>query len=228
MELSVDTSTRYASVGLSRKGELLLALSWHSAQNHTVELMPAILALLSRAGARPSDLTALVVARGPGGFSALRVGLGLVKGMAVGLGIPMVGVGTLEVEAFPLSNSGLPVCPLLDVGRGEVAWALYQADERGWRQLREESIASIEGLAVDVAEQAVFCGEGAVAHAEELRERLGQKALLVGAGMPTRSVAALAHLGHQRLSRGERDDVSTLQPLYLRSPSVSRPKSPAG
>jgi tRNA threonylcarbamoyladenosine biosynthesis protein TsaB len=226
MELAVDTSTRYASVALSREGEVLWAFAWRSAQNHTAELAPAVAALLARAGARLSDLSALIVACGPGGFSALRVGMGFVKGLAAGLDVPVAAVRTLEVEAYPYRSMGRPVCPLLDMGRGEVAWALYQEEDGSWRQGRPESIASLEELLAAVPKEALFCGEGAGAHAKELRPRLPREALWAAEPSPTRRPSALASLGFLRLSTGGGDDLAALQPLYLRRPSISQPRRP--
>ena len=123
MELCIDTSTRYAGVVISHHGEPQWETCWVSRRNHTVELAPTIQMLLGKTGASPGDLDAVFLAVGPGGFSALRVGMSAAKGMAEGLDIPLVGVGTLELEAFPYAGTGRSLYPLLDVGRGEVAWA---------------------------------------------------------------------------------------------------------
>ena len=63
--------------------------------------------------------------------------------------------------------------------------------------------------------------------AETLRERLGDKAVIADQTPPTRSPATLARMGHERFARGELADVSTLEPFYLRKPSISEPRRPA-
>ena len=88
MELSIDTSTRYASVALSKNSQVTHALSWRSEQNHSVECVPAIRRLMEQAGVSPEDVEAVFVARGPGGFSALRVGVSVAKAMSMAQGIP--------------------------------------------------------------------------------------------------------------------------------------------
>ena len=133
MELSIDTSTRYAAVGLSRDGKLLAEYSWVSRQNHSVELLPAIDKLLKSNGAAPRDLTCAFVAIGPGGFSALRVGLSTAKGLAISLGIPLVAVNTLEIEAEPYRSMEMPVCAVLDAGRSEVSAAMYADEDGQWK-----------------------------------------------------------------------------------------------
>jgi len=101
MELSIDTSTRYASVAISREGETIAELTWRSERNHSVELVPAIREVIARVGIETRDLNAIFIAKGPGGFSALRVGMSTAKAMAVSLEIPLVAVGTLDVEVAP-------------------------------------------------------------------------------------------------------------------------------
>ena len=98
MELQIDTSTRYASVGLSVEGESRVEIAWRSERNHSVELAPAINRALDHAKSRITDLDAIVVTSGPGAFSALRVGMSTAKAIASTRGMPLVTVGTLEVR----------------------------------------------------------------------------------------------------------------------------------
>ena len=221
MELCIDTSTRYAGVVISHEGEPQWATSWLSRRNHTVELMPAIQTLLGKAGASPGDLDAIFLAVGPGGFSALRVGMSAAKGMAEGLDLPLVGVGTLELEAFPYAETGRSLYPLLDVGRGEVAWAVYRDDGGGWRQVRGPEIASPEDVAAAASPGAVYCGEGAWTHRDLLRERADPSAMVLAVPPPTHRCLALARLGFRRLTEGAGAGRDHLQPMYLRRPSIT-------
>ena len=117
MELAIDTSTRFASIGLSDQGESVIELTWRSERNHSVELIPSIRELLKRASIGVEDLNAIYIASGPGGFSALRVGMSAAKAMAVSLDIPLIAVGTLDIEAQPYLGLGSPVCALVGAGR---------------------------------------------------------------------------------------------------------------
>ena len=221
MELCIDTSTRYAGVVIAHQGEPQWETSWVSKRNHTVELAPTIQALLGKAGASPSDVDAVFLAVGPGGFSALRVGMSAAKGIAEGLDIPLVGVGTLELEAFLYAETGLSLYPLLDVGRGEVAWAVYGDDGGGWRQVRGPEIATPEEVVSAAPPGAAYCGEAAWTHRELLRERADSSALVLAVPPPTHRCLALARLGYRRLTEGAGADRDRLQPLYLRRPSIT-------
>jgi tRNA threonylcarbamoyl adenosine modification protein YeaZ len=204
---------------------MLWEVSWRSEQNHTVELAPAVQLLLERCRAKASDLRAVVVAIGPGGFSALRVGLALAKGMAEALGIPIVGIGTLEVEAFPYRGVGSAVWPVLPLGRREVAWAVFQNRDGLWEKTQAERVGTPDELCVAVAPPALVCGEAAVSLLPLLADRQRQGVAVAKVGPPTRHAATLALMGWERLTRGQRDDVATLQPLYLRRPSITPPRS---
>ena len=134
MLLAIDTSTRFAGVLLWKDGLPLFSQSWHSVQNHTSQLMPAIQRTLQHSGTQAKDLDAVAVALGPGGFSALRVGMSAAKGLSLPFGIPLIGITTLEAEAFPYSGTGLPICPLLNIGRREMAWTCYQKLHGQWQK----------------------------------------------------------------------------------------------
>ncbi len=220
MLLAIDTSTRYAGVALADADRVLSCRSWHSAVNHTAELMPAIAHTLQTGGLTVADLEGIVVALGPGGFSALRVGMSVAKGLAMASQRPLVGLGTLDAEAQPYLNSGRPVCALLDAGRKEVASALF---DREGQRARDDRICPPDELTLEITETTLFCGEAVSANAALLQERLGVKAVVVGHSPATR-LWALTSLGRQRLELGGLDDVTTLQPCYLRLPTIGGPR----
>jgi tRNA threonylcarbamoyladenosine biosynthesis protein TsaB len=227
MELSIDTSTRYASVCLSREGEVMTEYSWFSRQNHSVELLPAVDQLLKTAGVVVRDLECVVIAIGPGGFSALRVGLSTAKGLGLSLGIPLVALNTLDIEADPYQDRGLPVCSILDIGRGEVAAALYAVEQGRWNKVDQERIMTPEELCDRVQQPTLFCGEGVSLYGTALQEHLGDRAVFADQSPPTRRPATLARMGYQRLKQGEHDNIYSLEPFYLRRPTITAPRKPA-
>ena len=234
MELSIDTATENASIALSSAGRVEAEFSWPAGQNHTVELIPTMINLLQQANVElgadgesigERKIEAIIVSKGPGSFNGLRVGFATAKGFAFSLDIPLVSIGTLEAEAFLHAQTGLPICPVQDAGRGEIATALYQVENGGWHQLVEEHITTVEKLCRGISSKTVFCGrfsERSSDFAHRIEELMAEKAVI----MDNTSCRAgfLAQLGYRRLERGERDDVATVQPLYLRHPSITKPK----
>ena len=218
MELSIDTSTRYASVGLSDKGETVAELTWRSGRNHSVELTPAIRDLLSRAAVEIGHLEAVFVARGPGGFSALRVGVSTSKALAVALDVPLIAVATLSVEAQPYLGFGRPVHALIDAGRNRWYVGRYRSPHEGGEP--DYEVVSDEDLVAGVDAATLFCGEAVGPAASLLKGSLGDRALLAGQRPPTRRASVLAELAYGRWQRGVSDDPATLQPMYLRSAQI--------
>ena len=220
MLLAIDSSTRYAGVAVSEEGRVLSSRSWYSAVNHTAELMPAVAQILQQHGLAASDLKGISVALGPGGFSALRVGMSVAKGLAVTAGTPVVGLGTLDLEAYPYIQSGLPVCAILDAGRSEVASATF--GPAGLR-IREDMVCAPQQLLDSINEPTLFCGEAVSNWGGLIRERLGRLAVVANP-VPAQRVWALCQLGWKRLAEGQLEDLATLQPTYLRMPSIGGPK----
>ena len=225
MLLGIDTSTRYAGVGLWTGDRVVSALCWHSMHNHTAELMPAVQHVLDRAKVGVTCLEAIAVALGPGGFSALRVGISVAKGLALSLRIPIVGVGTLEAEAYPFAALGLPIRPLLDVGKDAVATAVFRRAGSRWRKLEGERLCTPEELVDSISRRTVLCGEGVPNRTEYLRSALGRKGVVVGFHSPTSRLWALSALARDRLGDGD-VSLAALQPLYLRAPSIGPAKTP--
>ncbi len=228
MELALDTSTAVAGVALAREGRTEAELSWRAGHSHTAQLMPAVDHLLRMAGAAPRDLTAVVVAIGPGSFSGLRVGVSAAKALAESLAIPLAGVGTMLVEACPFLGQGLPTRVVLDGGRGELAVGSFHPTPAGepdaWPEESEPPrLMTVEELCASIRQRTLICGEGLPAVQRTIEERLGALAVIPPASALPRRPGHLAALGWRRLARGERDDAATLQPIYLRGPSITRP-----
>ena len=219
VELAIDTSTDIASIALSQRGIACAELTWPAGRNHGAELVPAIVYLLDKAQAMPRHIEACFVAVGPGSFNGLRAAVGTAKGLAFALGIPLVGIGTLEVEAFPYAESGLPICPVQEAGRGEVASALFQRKDGEWRQLAEAHITTVEALCAATERRTLFCGRFCPGIAQHIEGALGERALVRNTSL--KRAGPLAHLGWQRLERGQGDHPHTVQPLYLRRPAIT-------
>jgi tRNA threonylcarbamoyl adenosine modification protein YeaZ len=225
MQLAIDTSTDVASLALVQGSEILSELTWLCKQNHTVELYTRLEFLLVKAGLDIRSTDCIFVARGPGSFNGLRVGVSAAKGLAFSLGIPVIGVSTLEVAAYQHAESGLPVCAIQNAGREEMATAIYQQRPRkGWCQLVSEHLTVLKSLATEIRETTIFCGEIDPCTSAEIKKLFKTKAIIAGPAARLRRAAYVAELCQQRFKEGLFDDLSTLQPLYLRRPPITERK----
>ena len=224
MELAIDTSTDTASLALIQDRQVLAELTWRSGQNHSTQLLPNLNHLLNQSKLSLQSLTGIIVGRGPGSFNGLRVGISTAKGLAFSLGIPIVGISSLEAEAYQYAETGLPVCPIFNAGRGEIATALYQKKRNEWHQLATEYITTVDALYSQTTTKTVFCGEFIPFIAPQLRERLKQKAVIPSSITGLRRASFLAELGLKQLKARNYDNPAILQPLYLRRPSITKAK----
>jgi tRNA threonylcarbamoyl adenosine modification protein YeaZ len=223
MELAIDTSSNIVGVALSHKDEILASLTWQTTQNHTIELLPNLVCLLQQAKVKLGSIEAVIVAKGPGSFNGLRVGMSTAKGLAFALNIPLLGVNTLEAEAYPFAFTELPLRPIHKAGHEEIATALYRQKDNEWRCLEAENLTTVKTLCRRIKQKTLFCGEIPADIIGEIQQNLGRRAIISQSNIPSRA-SSLAILGWRKLSRGEQNDLVTLQPLYLRPPHITKPR----
>ena len=99
MQLAIDTSTDTASLALVEDNRVLAELTWCCGQYHTTQLLTHLTHLLDQTKSNLQSTSGIIVARGPGSFNGLRVGISVAKGLAFSLGVPIIGISSLEAEA---------------------------------------------------------------------------------------------------------------------------------
>lgn len=224
MHIAIDTSTDMASLALVQDETILVETTWRCQQNHNMQLLPRLSRLLEQSGLDIKSAEGIIVARGPGSYTGLRVGISSAKGLAFSLGIPIVGISTLEADAYQHAETGLPVGSILNIGRGEIAAATYQMKGKKWVRLAAEHITTVDALCSEITTKTVLCGEYLPLVAAEIKKRLKQMAVIPSPAALLRRAGFLAELGLKRIKAGDCDDSATLQPLYLRAPAITQPK----
>jgi tRNA threonylcarbamoyladenosine biosynthesis protein TsaB len=202
------------------RGKVLGEESWSSVNRHTVELMPRLARLLEQQGISPTDLTGLAVSLGPGSFTGLRIGLGVAKGLALAQRLPLAGIPTLDLTAYPHTTQKLPIWAILQAGRGRVCAAYYARRKGQWKRQGDYQLTTLEKLCTQVKDPALFCGEIDAQGAEQLRRELGLQIIIASPAASVRRAAYLAEMGWERLSKGDFDDTSSLSPFYLQQPAI--------
>jgi tRNA threonylcarbamoyladenosine biosynthesis protein TsaB len=220
MILALDTSTAISSLALYDGESVLAEMTWQT-RDSTAQVLPMVQESLSLLRRGPAELTGLAVALGPGSFNGLRVGLSLAKGLAYALHLPLVGLPTPEIVAYPFSALVLPVCAVLKAGRSRVISTLFQTRYGRWQRVGEMRNVGVEELGADTERTTVFCGEIDDALSTLIREQLGQRALVASPALSTRRAGYLAEMGWKRLLEEPQGmDLPSLQPLYLTRPRI--------
>ena len=220
MELSIDTASELASVALSSEGRIEAEMTWRCHRNHTVELLPTIEELLAQAGITKEALTAIFVCIGPGMYTGLRVGISTAKGLARALLLPIVGVGRLELDAYPHAAFPGTIVAVHKAGRGEIAWAAYSGGP--WRETSPPRLSKPEELPAQMESDTLLVGETDEVVALGLGGAAGTPTVVAGRSASVRRAATLAELGYRRLEEGRNEDVGLLRPVYLRPPVIGQ------
>jgi tRNA threonylcarbamoyl adenosine modification protein YeaZ len=223
MELSIDTASEVASVALSVEGRLEAEVTWRCRRNHTVELLPTIEQMLARAGVEKSDISAVFACTGPGMYTGLRVGVSTAQGLARALGAPAVGVGRLELDAYPHAAFPGVIVAVHRAGRGDLAWASYMGAP--WREVSAPQLSKPEELGAALRERSLLVGEVDEALLEGVRAGATVEPAMAMPSATVRRAATLAELGYARLAEGAPGDPALLLPVYLR-PAAIGPQGP--
>lgn len=124
--LAIDTSNQTLAVAVVDGQEVLGQSQTMAIKNHSTELMPAIDGLMQAVGMAPKELEQIVVAKGPGSYTGLRIGVTTAKTLAQTLNIPLIGVSSLKAVAANCVGVSQVVVPLFDARRQNVYAGAYQ------------------------------------------------------------------------------------------------------
>jgi len=131
------------------EGRLIAQNMQHAGLTHSKTILPMIHALLDGLGMTAADVDKIAVAKGPGSFTGIRIGVATAKGLAWALDKPLIGVSTLEAMAHQAKHLGQGlITPVMDARRAQVYNALFRADGDKLIRLTEDRAIAIEDLFV--------------------------------------------------------------------------------
>src|SRR5262245_64007809 len=132
--LLIETSGRVGEVGLGNDRAILSRRRLDQARRHARDLAPALRDLLREQSWRSTDITSVIVSRGPGSYTGLRVGIMAAKAFAFGVGCPVLGIDTFAVIAFQ-AGVGNPVEVIADAQQERLYVQRFTIDTAtGWRR----------------------------------------------------------------------------------------------
>jgi len=215
--LGIETATQ--QVGCAVGGHEGVRATFHAARRrrHVESLAPAIRFVADQAGVTLDELGAIAVDVGPGLFSGLRVGVTTAKTLAQALRLPMIGVSSLDLLAFPVRHSNRLIVPVIDARRGELFYAFYRQVPGGVQNLSGYQVGRPDDLVSELiarGEDVLMVGDGVVRYGEELGSVV--RCELAGTPHLYPSASAMVALAHAQALREEFVSPSELEPLYLR------------
>ncbi len=224
--LNIETSTEVCSVALTGEMQVLEHHENYDGKTHATLLSQYIDNVLKYATSRDIAIDAVAVSIGPGSYTGLRIGLSQAKGLAYGLGVPLIGVNTLKLLAVAamfnnfIDDERALYVPMIDARRMEVYTAVYTPAlqpvvEPQPMVLDENSFASL----LEQGHSLVFMGNGSDKFAPLLRH---PRARFIPGIKPT----ALEMMALSEKAYREQDfiDVAYSTPLYLKDFQPSTPR----
>lgn len=218
--LGIESSTPVASVALVSQEGLRGEFTLNIGLTHSEQLLPLVDSLLSHARTTLQQVEGLAVSAGPGSFTGLRIGMATAKGLAQGLGIPLMGVPTLQAMAWNRAGERGLISPVMNARMGEVYTALFRFDGDNEEQLEPFHAVSPPQWAQTLAgygEPVLLMGDGAGIYAEDWQKVLGEGARFLPWHVPANGAGSVAWLGRNKLLQGHKDDLYDLKPVYIRS-----------
>lgn len=213
---AIDTSTALGSVALYEDERLVAQDAQRVSNAHGESLLPMVDAVFARAGWRPAEIARWCVGVGPGSFTGVRIGVATVKGIVLGTGAELVGVGSLEALAALAGGGARTIVAAIAAIRGELYLQVCGALRSEPVCLAPGAIAAWLDEVAPEARELVLVGEAAA----KIPPLASRTATLLAEGDH-----ALPHArGVALLGRGSAAaSVDRLEPVYVRAPEITTP-----
>ncbi len=224
--LAIDTSGGALSAALLDGDRLKAEYLVNHGLTHSQRLMPLLDTMLKDCGIGLADIDAFAVAKGPGSFTGLRIGVASVKALGFAENKPVVGVNTLEALCYHLPGADV-ICPLLDARNRQAFAAIYCRTDGAPEELLPPQAVTVDALCdrLKELERPVFLlGDGAAVYRETLAERLGSAARFAPPHLSLPRASSVAWAAKRALEAGEAADGKLLKPEYLRKSQAEQEK----
>ncbi|MBI3324734.1 MAG: tRNA (adenosine(37)-N6)-threonylcarbamoyltransferase complex dimerization subunit type 1 TsaB [Candidatus Omnitrophica bacterium] len=215
--LAIETSSEQLGVAVVDQTRVLASYELLAERPHATELPQAVQRVLGTAGLALDGLEGIAIDIGPGSFTGLRIGLAFVKALVFRTGTPLIGVPSLDVLAANVSLAAQRICPLVDARQRKIYTARYQALNGDLKKLSDYHLWTLDEFLATLADQepVVLLGDGIATYRERLVQHLQDRAIFAPPECWWPKAATLGRLALERLRHGQRDDPSTLVPMYL-------------
>jgi tRNA threonylcarbamoyladenosine biosynthesis protein TsaB len=210
--LAIETSTEYCSTALWRDGTVSERCELVG-QKHSEVLVAMLDALLKDAGIGIGQVDGIAFGKGPGSFTGIRIACGVAQGLALGTGVNVVGVCTLQALADASGKD--KVVAVLDARMGELYLAAYEKRNGAWETAIAPCLCNAES-APDIDGAGWFgAGNGFAVKGAALQARYGESLCGVDElALPLAS--AVARIAVVEFAKGNAVDAALALPLYLR------------
>ena len=213
--LSIDTSTKVCSVALHQEGKLLAISELYTEKSHSGMLTILCESVVKNAGFSLHDLDAFAVAKGPGSYTGLRIGVSTAKGFCFALDKPLLAVNTLEAMAFLVKDfydESYLICPMIDARRMEVFCQVLNNEMNIISETEAKIIDEESFSALLEQHKIVFIGDGSA----KCQERITHPNAIFPKIEITPSAKTIGILATNLYEKSLFENIVTFEPFYLK------------
>ena len=213
--LSIDTSTKVCSVALHQDGKLLAVNELYTEKSHSGMLTTLCENVVKHAGFSLNDLNAFAVAKGPGSYTGLRIGVSTAKGFCFALDKPLIAVNTLEAMAYQLKDfydETHLLCPMIDARRMEVYCQVLDNQMNIILETEAKIIDELSFSELLDEKKVVFFGDGAAKCQAEITHK---NAVFLHTEIHP-SAKTIGVLATKSFEKSLFENVVTFEPFYLK------------
>lgn len=219
--LALDSSSIVTTVAVLNEEKLLAEYIENNKKSHSEKMMVVIENMLKDLELTVEDLDVIAVAKGPGSFTGIRIGMACAQGLAHALNKPMVGVNTLDGLAYNLMGSKDLICPVINAQRQELYTSLYSCKDGQLERLWDYKLIKAESLVQELFnlnQRVVILGDGMPILKKTLAANDISAENIVPASpvfsMPRAS--SIAAVALREYAKGNFQDCFSIKPFYLR------------
>jgi tRNA threonylcarbamoyladenosine biosynthesis protein TsaB len=213
--LSIDTSTKVCSVALHQEGKLLTISELFTEKSHSGMLTILCENVVKNGGFSLNQLDAIAVAKGPGSYTGLRIGVSTAKGFCFALDKPLISVNTLEAMAAQLKglyDETHLLCPMIDARRMEVYCQVFDNEGNVVSSTEAKIIDETSFSELLALHKIVFIGDGSA----KCQEKITHPNAIFPQIEITPSAKTIGILATKSYENSLFESVVTFEPFYLK------------
>ncbi|MGR3300988.1 MAG: tRNA (adenosine(37)-N6)-threonylcarbamoyltransferase complex dimerization subunit type 1 TsaB [Candidatus Scalindua sp.] len=212
--VGIETSGSIGSVAVCDGSTVVGRQTFGKASNHGKEIVSSLAAVFNEIKWKPEDIDLIAVSIGPGSYTGLRIGITCAKTLAYGLGKPVIDVPTMDVLVRNIKDDVKHICPVIDAKRKRVYACIYDRNNNKNKRITDFLFITPEELRDILPESTLIFGDGVAPYKEIFAQ--GNITIEEDGNPGIAEAVNVARLGLERYEQGDRCEINSLVPLYLR------------
>lgn len=226
--LALDSSGIVASVAVVEDDILVAEYTVNYKKTHSQTLLPMLDEIVKMTELDLKTIDAIVVAKGPGSFTGLRIGSATAKGLGLALDKPLVGIPTVEALAYNLYDVNGLICPIMDARRKQVYTGIYRYEDHRLMTVKDQMAVGIEeflSMLNEMGEAVTFLGDGVPVFKDIIADKLTVPFSFAPAHLSRQRAGAVGALGVLYYKEGRTETAAEHKPDYLRVSQAERERA---